>query len=139
VGGIARRRGGDQLALGQLAGQSLADRDQRVARAGHTHGLIDVAAAGQGVADGAADAGGRAAEGLDLGGVVVGLVLNRNSQSWSSPSTSHLILTVQALISSLSSRFFRIPRCLRALAPMVARSIRQRGFSVRPVSWRRAM
>ena len=77
VGGIARRRGGDQLALGQLAGQGLADRDQGVPRAGDPHGLIDVAAAGQGVADGAADAGGRAAEGLDLGGVVVGLVLEQ--------------------------------------------------------------
>src|SRR5699024_7690194 len=77
VGGIARGRGGDQLALGQLAGQSLADRDQGVAYAGDAHGLIDVAAAGQGVADGAADAGGRAAEGLDLGGVVVGLVLEQ--------------------------------------------------------------
>ena len=77
VGGIARRRGGDQLALGQLAGQGLADRDQGVPRAGDPHGLIDVAAAGQGVADGAADAGGRAAEGLDLGGVVVGLVFEQ--------------------------------------------------------------
>ena len=65
--------------------------------------------------------------------------LNRNSQSWSSPSTSHLILTVQALISSLSSRLVRTPRCLRAFAPMVATSIRQRGFSVRPVSARRAI
>ena len=37
--------------------------------------LIDIGPAGKRVADAAADAGGRAAEGLDLGGVVVGLVL----------------------------------------------------------------
>ena len=40
--------------------------------------------------------------------------LKRNSQSCNSPSTSHLILTVQALISSLSSRFCRMPRCFRS-------------------------
>ncbi|SCH94436.1 Uncharacterised protein [uncultured Faecalibacterium sp.] len=75
VGGVTGSGSGHQLALGQLAGQGLADRLERVARAGHTHGLIDIAAAGQRVADGTADAGGRTAEGLDLGGVVVGLVL----------------------------------------------------------------
>ena len=37
--------------------------------------LVDVGPAGQGIPDAAADAGGRAAEGLDLRGVVVGLVL----------------------------------------------------------------
>ena len=45
-----------------------------VTRAGHPHGLMDVGTAGQGVPDAAADAGGRAAEGLDLRGVVVGLI-----------------------------------------------------------------
>ena len=107
--------------------------------AGHTHGLIDVAAAGQRVADGAADAGGRAAEGLDLGGVVVGLVLEQEQPVLVLAVHVALDLDGAGVISSLSSRFFRMPRCLRALAPMVARSIRQRGFSVRPVSWRRAM
>ena len=77
VAGVAGSGGGDQLALGQLAGHRLGDGLQRVGRAGHAHGLVDVAAAGQGVADGAADAGGRAAERLDLGGVVVGLVLEQ--------------------------------------------------------------
>ena len=48
-----------------------------IAGAGDAHGLIDVAAAGQRVADGTADAGGRTAEGLDLGRVVVGLVLEQ--------------------------------------------------------------
>ena len=77
VAGVAGSGGGDQLALGQLAGHGLGDGLQRVACAGHAHGLVDVAAAGQGIADGTADAGGRTAEGLDLGGMVVGLVLEQ--------------------------------------------------------------
>ena len=77
VGGVTGGCGGDQLALGQLAGHGLADRLERVACAGDAHGLIDVAAAGQRVTDGTADAGSSAAEGLDLGGVVVGLVLEQ--------------------------------------------------------------
>ena len=74
VGGVARGGGLAQLALRQLAGQRLVERDSRVARAGHAHGLMHIGAAGERVADAAADAGGCAAEGLDLGGVVVGLV-----------------------------------------------------------------
>ena len=74
VGGVARGGSLAQLALRQLAGQRLVERDSRVARAGHAHGLMHIGAAGERVADAAADAGGRAAEGLDLGGVVVGLV-----------------------------------------------------------------
>ena len=54
--------------------------------------------------------------------------LKRYSQSCSWPSTSHLILTVQALISSDSSRSFSLPMALRYLAPMVARSIRHMSF-----------
>ena len=77
VGGITGGGSGHQLALGQLAGQSLAHRHQRVTGTGHTHGLIDVAAAGQRVTDGTADAGGCAAEGLDLRGMIVGLVLEQ--------------------------------------------------------------
>ena len=46
-----------------------------VAAAGDPHGLVHVGPAGQGVPDGAAQTGGRPAEGLDLRGVVVGLVL----------------------------------------------------------------
>ena len=75
VGRIARRRGLAQLALGQLVLERLGERDGRVARAGHAHRLIDVAAAGERVADRAAKAGRRAAERLDLGRVVVRLVL----------------------------------------------------------------
>ena len=77
VAGVTGSGGGDQLALGQLAGHRLGDRLQRVGCAGHAHGLVDVAAAGQGVADGTADAGGSTAERLDLGGVVVGLILKQ--------------------------------------------------------------
>ena len=75
VGGIARGGGGDDLPLGQLAGDGLGHGGQRVGRAGDAHGAVDVAPPGQRVADSAADAGGRAAEGLDLCGMVVGLVL----------------------------------------------------------------
>ena len=77
VGGVARGGGGDQLALGQLPRQRLGDGLERVGRAGDAHGAVDVAAPGEGVADGAADAGGRAAEGLDLRGVVVGFVFKQ--------------------------------------------------------------
>ena len=77
IGGVARRRGLGQLALGQLALQSFAHGRPGVAAAGQPHGLVHIGPAGQGVPDAAADAGGRAAEGLDLGGVIVGLVLEQ--------------------------------------------------------------
>ena len=62
--------------------------------------------------------------------------LKRKSQSWSSPSTSTLTLTVQALISSDSSRSVSWPVCLSHLAPMVPMSMRQTGLASRPSSWR---
>ena len=75
VAGVAGRGGGHELALRELAGKRLGHGVRGVGRAGDAHGLVDVATAREWVADGAADAGGRAAERLDLGGVVVGLVL----------------------------------------------------------------
>ena len=45
VGGVARRRGGDKLALGQLAFYGFADGAQRVRRAGDAHGGVNIAAA----------------------------------------------------------------------------------------------
>ena len=75
VGGVAGGSGLGQLPLGQLAGDGVRHGDAGVAAAGEPHGLIDISPAGQGVPDAAADAGGGAAEGLDLRGVVVGLVL----------------------------------------------------------------
>ena len=74
IGGIARGGGLAQLPLRQLAGESLVQRGTGITRTGHPHGLMDIGTAGQGVPDAAADAGGRAAEGLDLRGVVVGLI-----------------------------------------------------------------
>ena len=74
VGGIARGGGLAQLPLRQLAGEGLVQRGTGVTRTGHPHGLMDIGTAGQGVPDAAADAGGRAAEGLNLRGVVVGLI-----------------------------------------------------------------
>ena len=92
VGGIARGGGGHQLPLGQLAGQGLADRLQGVCRAGDAHGAVDIGAAGEGVTDGAADAGGRAAEGLNLRGVVVGLVLEQQQPGLLLPVHIHVDL-----------------------------------------------
>ena len=60
--------------------------------------------------------------------------LKRKSQSWSSPSTSTVTRTVQALISSDSSSPVRVPWALSHLAPMVPMSMRQMGFSSRPSS-----
>ena len=74
VGRISRRRGLRQLALGELSGKRLRERLSRVAAAGDAHRLMDISAAGERVADAASDAGGRAAEGFNFGGVVVGLV-----------------------------------------------------------------
>ena len=75
VGGVPRRGGLGDLPLGQLALQRLGQGHRGIAAPRHPHGLVDVGPAGEGVPDAPADAGGRAAEGLDLGGVVVGLVL----------------------------------------------------------------
>ena len=74
VAGITRGSRRHQLALGQFAGNGFLHGLERVARAGHAHRLIYIAAVGQGVADRAADAGGRAAEGLNFRGVVVRFV-----------------------------------------------------------------
>ena len=75
VGGVAGGSRAADLALRELAGKRARNRRRGVGCAGHAHGLVHVAAARERVADGAANAGGRAAKGLDLGGVVVRLVL----------------------------------------------------------------
>ena len=54
------------LRWGSLPGSVSSMGRRGICRAGDAHGLIDIAAAGQRVADRAADAGGRTAEGLDL-------------------------------------------------------------------------
>ena len=75
VGGIPRGSAGGDLPAGQLAVEGLFKGHGGVAAAGDTHGLVHIGPAGEGVPDGAAQAGGGPAEGLDLRGVVVGLVL----------------------------------------------------------------
>ena len=75
VGGIACGGGLRQLTLGELTGNGLGQSLAGITATRHAHGLMDVGATRQGVTDAAADTGSRAAEGLDLGGVVVGLVL----------------------------------------------------------------
>ena len=78
IGGIAVSRLSYNLLLRQLALQCLGHRDSRICRACDTHGLIDVAAPGERIADRAAETGRRAAERLDLRRVVVGLVLEKH-------------------------------------------------------------
>ena len=75
VGGVTRGGGLTELPLGQLAGQGVLQRGPGVSRAGDPHGLMHIGTAGQGIPDAAADTGGRAAEGLNFCGMVVGLVL----------------------------------------------------------------
>ena len=75
VGRVAGGSGGGQLALGQLALHGPVIGGAGVTAPGQAQSLIHIGPAGKRVPDAAADAGGRAAEGFDLGGVVVGLVL----------------------------------------------------------------
>ena len=75
VGRIACGGGLTELPLGELAGQGVLQGSPGVARAGDTHGLVDIGPTGQRIPNAAADAGGGTAEGLDFRGMVVGLVL----------------------------------------------------------------
>ena len=75
IGTVAAGRAPHQLLLGQFALQRLGCGHRGICGAGHTHGLIYIGAARQRIADGPAQTGGRAAERLDLRGMVVGLVL----------------------------------------------------------------
>ena len=75
VGGVTGCGSLADLTLGQLAGQGLAQRLSGITGTGNAHGLMDVSTATEGVADASADAGSSAAEGFDLGGMVVSLVL----------------------------------------------------------------
>ena len=75
VGRIAVRRLRDKLTLRELARQGFCERAGRIRRAGNAHCLIDIGSAGEWVANRAAEAGRRTAEGLNLRRVVVGLVL----------------------------------------------------------------
>ena len=72
--------GGDlaDFFLREFAGEGGGEWRARIAGAGDPHGLIDIRPSGQRIADAAAQAGGRAAERFDLGGVVVGFVLEHD-------------------------------------------------------------
>ena len=113
VGRVARGSRGNQLALRQLALKRLGNGNRRVARAGYAHGLVYVAAARKRVADGAAHARCRAAEGLDLGGMVVGFVLEEEQPILLFPvnvnlalnrAGVHLIGLVQALKAAMGAQ-----------------------------------
>ena len=77
VGGVACRRSGHDLTLGKLAGDGFGNGNEGICAAGDTHGRVNVGTAGERIADRAADAGSRAAEGLDFRRMVVGLVLEK--------------------------------------------------------------
>jgi len=74
VRGVATSGFLTDFTLGEFAGDGFVVRGAWVGSAGDTHGLVDVGAATQGVANTTAKAGGGSAEGLDLGGVVVSFV-----------------------------------------------------------------
>ena len=78
VAGITVSRPDHQFFLRQLAADGLGNGNGGIRCAGHTHSLIYIASSGQGIADRAAQAGGRAAERLDLCGMIVGLILEEN-------------------------------------------------------------
>ena len=77
VRGIAACRRGDDLLLRQLAAERILNRPQRIRRARHAHRGIDISSAGKWIADRAAHAGRRAAEGLDFRGMVVRFILKQ--------------------------------------------------------------
>ena len=77
VGGIAVRRRCGDLTLRKFALYSPGKRLQRASAAGYPHRLIHICAAGKRVSYRAAYTGGRAAERLDLGGVIMGLVFEK--------------------------------------------------------------
>ena len=110
-----RRRSSTSLRCGSLPGSVSSNGAERVGRTGHAHGLIDIGPSGQRVADRAADAGGRAAEGLDLRRMVVRFIFEQQQpRSPFSPSRFHIdfhragvdflgfIQTVEVARSSLS-------------------------------------
>ena len=77
VGGIALGRVVDQLFLREFSLQGIRHRNGGVGRAGHAHGLVYIASAGKRIPDSAAQTCSRAAERLDLGGMVVGLIFEK--------------------------------------------------------------
>ena len=74
VGAVARRGFFGNFSLGKLAGKCIGDGRRHVPRSGQAHGLIDIGSAGQGVANGAAETGRRAAVRLNFCRVIVGFV-----------------------------------------------------------------
>lgn len=66
------------LPLGQFAREGLFKRNSWITCASHPHGLVDVGSPREGVSDGTAETGCGAAEGLNLSGVVVSLILKHH-------------------------------------------------------------
>ena len=77
VGAVALCGSGNDLALRELTLDGFGYGNGRISRAGHTHRTVDIGTSRERIADRAADTGRRAAEGLDLGGMVMSLVLEQ--------------------------------------------------------------
>ena len=75
VGGVTGCSCLAQFPLGQLAGNGFVQGLPGICSAGDAHSLMDISTTGQRVTDTATDTGSCAAERLDFGGVVMGLIL----------------------------------------------------------------
>ena len=78
-----------QLFLGQLSLQGIRHRHCGIRRTGHAHRLIDISPARKGIPDCSAKTGGRPAERLDLRGMVVCFVFEKDK-----PLLRHRTVTV---------------------------------------------
>ncbi len=90
VGTVAVSGRRNQLTLGKLSRKSLGNRSEGICRAGDAHRRIDITSSRKGVADRAADAGGRAAERLDFRRMIVGLVLEEKQPFFRTPFCFHI-------------------------------------------------
>ena len=75
VGRVACSSSLAKLTLRKLTGNGFMQGHSGITGTGHTHGLMHISTAGQRITDTTADAGCRTAEGLNLGGVVMGFIL----------------------------------------------------------------
>ena len=78
VTGISLCSSRDKFLLWKFILESLGYGNRRVCRASHAHCLINIASSGKRIADRAAKTCGRAAERLDLGGMIVGLIFEED-------------------------------------------------------------
>ena len=98
IGGISGSRLAGNDFLREFAGQGLRNRFPDVARTRDAHGLIDIAAAAERVADGAAQAGGCTAEGLDFRRMVMGFVLEHQEPFFHDSVVVHVYVDAAGVV-----------------------------------------